>query len=160
VIGLAGVSADEFHRVFEKKEDLLDTLGDFFDQKYAELMLEMNPRLNHYEQLLYLNRELFRLIETQVPFNLVVFLYTQDVEKKKKSLFNEERLYFKLITRILREGRKSGEFKNSDSVQSMAEIYASLERGMIYNWCVAGGVYSLTDNSQSLLPIYLKEFLR
>ncbi len=160
VIGLAGVSADEFHSAFETKEDLLDTLGDFFDQKYAELMLEMNPRLNHYEQLLYLNRELFRLIETEVPFNLVVFLYTQDVEKKKKSLFNEERLYFKLIMRILQEGRKSGEFKNSDSVQSMAEIYASLERGMIYNWCVAGGAYSLTGNSQSLLPIYLKEFLR
>ena len=160
IIDLAGVSDADFHKVFYNKENLLDTLGDFFDQKYAELMLEMNPRLNRYEQLLYLNKELFHLIETSVPFNLVVFLYTGNIAKRKKSLFNEERLYYKLILHILEEGQKSGEFKNTDSVKQMAEIYASLERGMIYNWCVEGGTFSLTKRSQRLLPVYLKEFLK
>lgn len=159
VAARAGVSPEEVHGAFPDKEDLLETLGDLFDQKYAELMLEMSPRLNCYERLLTLNRELFGLIEAQVPFDLLVSLYTGDISRRKKSLFSGERLYYKLILHILEEGQKTGEFKNTDPAQQMADIYASLERGLIYNWCIEGGKTSLTESSRRLLPVCLREFL-
>ncbi len=159
VVRLAGVTEDEFYQNFEKKEELDDTLGELFDQKYAELMVEMNPRLNHYEKLLYLNRELFGMIETEVPFDLVKHLYVGDVDSKR-NLLNENRLYYKLIPQMIGDGQHKGEFKQTESVESLADTYATLERGMIYDWCIKGGQYSLTEHSQKLLPIYLKEFLR
>lgn len=159
VIERAGVTAEVFYQNFAGKDELEDTLGDLFDRKYAQLMVQMNPRLNQYEKLLYLNRELFHMIETEVPFNLVKHLYVGD-DDGRQNLLNEDRLYYKLIPQIIEEGQNHGEFRNDESVEELAASYASLERGIIYDWCVKGGKDSLTKTSQKLLGVYLKDFLR
>lgn len=154
------VSPAEFQFVFPKKEDLLDTLGELFDQKYSELMVEMNPKLSHYEKLFYLNQELFDMIEEQIPSDLLKYSYIQAANQERQNILNPQRLYFQLITQIIEEGQEQGEFKTGDSPQTMASIYAELERGMIYNWCVSSMKFSLKENSRRLLPIYLKDFLK
>lgn len=55
----------------------------------------MNPGFSHYEKLLYLNRELFAMIEKEIPFDMVAVLYVKNTEEKQ--LLNENRLYYKLI---------------------------------------------------------------
>ncbi|MGN0295421.1 MAG: proline racemase family protein [Lachnospiraceae bacterium] len=154
----AQVSMQEFYDNFSAKEDLEDTLGDLFDQKYAELMVSMDPKLSHYDRLLYLNQELFGLIEEKVPFNLVSHLYV-NMGKERQNLLNRNRFYYKLIPQIIEEGQKTGEFKTSDTSENYAANYASLERGMIYDWCVQGGNYNLKERSRHLLPIYLKSLV-
>ncbi|MDD3362197.1 MAG: TetR/AcrR family transcriptional regulator [Hespellia sp.] len=153
------VTPAEMQFVFPKKENLLDTLGELFDQKYSELMVEMNPRLNQYHKLLYLNQELFDMIEKQIPPELLKFSYIQAANNEGQYLLDPQRLYYQLITQIFKEGQQEGEFKTGDSPQAMTGIYAELERGMIYNWCVSGMRLSLKENGRQLLPIYLKEFL-
>lgn len=150
---------EDFNCNFQRKEDLLDTLGDLFDQKYADIMLEMQEETSNYEKLISLNQELFRLIETQVPFPLIRTLYASDEGLKHKNLWKEDRLYYHLIPDLIARAQKSGEFKQEETPQEMAETYSLLERGMIYNWCIKGGTYSLTLESKKLLPVYLKEFL-
>ena len=158
VVHLAGVSEETFYAYFKRKDDLEYTLGDLFDRKYADLMVQMSPRLNHYETLLYLNQELFQMIEKEVPFALVKHLYMDDTEEKHH-LLNEKRFYYKLIPQIIQEAQQQGEFTRSESAKSLADTYASLERGIIYDWCVKRGTESLSKNGQKLLPIYLKQFL-
>ena len=155
-----GVTLDEFKSVFPNKNDLLDTLGELFDQKYSELMLEMNPHISHYDKLFYLNQELFSMIEEHVPPELLKFTYIQAANEGRHNILDPKRLYYQLITQIMREGQEVGEFKAEDSPQEMTEIYAELERGMIYNWCISGVKYSLKDNSRKLLPVYLKELVQ
>lgn len=135
-----------------------DPLKDLFDQKYAELMVSMDPKLSHYDRLLYLNQELFGLIEEKVPFNLVSHLYV-NMGKERQNLLNRNRFYYKLIPQIIEEGQKTGEFKTSDTSENLAADYASLERGMIYDWCVQGGNYNLKERSRHLLPLYLKSLV-
>lgn len=135
-----------------------DPLEDLFDQKYAELMVSMDPKLSHYDRLLYLNQELFGLIEEKVPFNLVSHLYV-NMGKERQNLLNRNRFYYKLIPQIIEEGQKTGEFKTSDTSENLAADYASLERGMIYDWCVQGGNYNLKERSRHLLPLYLKSLV-
>ena len=159
VVKQARVSEEDFYDNFSAKEDLEDTLGDLFDQKYAELMLSMDPRLSHYEKLLYLNQELFGLIEEKVPFNLVSHLYV-GMDKDRQNLLNRNRFYYKLIPQIIEEGQKTGEFIQDDTSENLADNYASLERGMIYDWCIKGGNYNLKEKSRHLLPIYLKSLVR
>ena len=62
VIARAGITEEIFYNNFSQKDELEHTLGDLFDEKYAQLMVSMNPRFSHYEKLLYLNRELFEMI--------------------------------------------------------------------------------------------------
>lgn len=155
----AGVTISEFYSIFKEKDDLEDTLGDLFDQKYAELMVSMDPEMSCYEKLLYLNQELFALIEEQVPFNLVTHVYVS-MDKKRHNMLNKKRFYYKLIPQIIQEGQRDGEFRKEDTPKNLADNYASLERGMIYDWCMKGGKYSLKEKSSKLLPIYLQSLLR
>lgn len=156
-----GCSVDEVHQEFGEKEELLGTLSDLFDQKYAELMLEMNPHISHYDQLLFLNKELFTMIEKIVPVELLAQLYsTQMTNRDSRRLMDSNRLYYKLLDQICMEGQKSGEFKTDQDYHDMAETYELLERGFLYDWCIKEGGYPLAEYSQKMLPVYLKQFLR
>ncbi|MGN0297901.1 MAG: proline racemase family protein [Lachnospiraceae bacterium] len=158
VAALAGVTLEEFYENFSKKDDLEHTLGDLFDQRYAQLMISMNPHFTQYEKLLFLNQELFSLIEKEVPFELVRHVYVDMMENTE--LLNQNRLYYRLIPNIIMAGQKSGEFRRSETAEELAETYATLERGLIYDWCVRGGKDSLKENSKKLLPIYLQSLLK
>lgn len=158
VLDLAGVTKEEFHRFFSGKDDLEHTLGELFDRTYAELMMSMSPRLSVYEKLIYLNKKLFTLIEQEVPFELVTHIYVNMPEERQEML-NKERFYYKLILQLFEEGQNSGEFLSEETPQAMAETYASLERGMIYDWCVKGGKESLAAKGQKIIPVYLASVL-
>ena len=151
----AGVSEEEFYSCFSKTEALEHTLGDLFDQKYEQLMLSMNPGFTCYEKLVYLNRELFRLIEAEVPFELISHIYTSR-STEQTELMDADRFYYKLIRQIIADGQRTGEFSTEESAETLAENYASLERGIIYDWCVKNGKTSLTAKGQSIIPVYLR----
>ena len=159
ILERAEASRDDFLENFSSKDDLQDTLGDLFDQKYAELMVSMNPRYSQYEKLVYLNQELFRLIEEQVPFDLIKHIYVSG-EKEGQNMLDGSRFYYHLIPRLMKEGQKAGEFNQEETADNLADTYASLERGLIYDWCVKGGTYSLREKSGKLLPIYLHSLLK
>ena len=148
-----------FYQKFSQKDDLEHTLGDLFDEKYAQLMVSMNPRFSHYEQLVYLNRELFEMIETQVPFQLVEHIYV-GMPQERQELLNKNRFYYQLITQIIKEGQQKGEFDREESAESLTDTYASLERGLIYDWCVKGGTESLSAKGQKILSIFLKHLMK
>lgn len=155
VIEKADVTEEEFYRYFKCKDDLEHTLGDLFDEKYAQLMVSMNPRYSFREKLVYLNRELFELIEKHVPFELISHIYAgKSVEQQE--MLNSERFYYKLITRIVRDGQSAGEFAADVSAKELADDYASLERGIIYDWCVKGGTGSLISKGKLMISMYME----
>ena len=158
VIKRADVSEGEFYECFTKKEDLEHTLGDLFDKKYSELMVTMSSRLSYYEKLIYLNKELFKLIENQVPFDLISHIYVS-IPEKQKEILNHNRLYYKLISGLIAEGQKVGEFSNKQSIETMTENYATIERGLIYDWCVNNATDSLSKRGRDILPAYLKSMM-
>ena len=155
----AKITEAEFYECFSEKDDLQNTLGDLFDQKYADLMVSMNPRFSQYEKLVYLNQALFGLIEGQVPFNLVSHIY-MSTDQEGQNMLDSSRFYYHLIPQLIEEGQKTGEFSEEDTPENLADNYASLERGLIYDWCLKGGSYSLKEKGKQLLPVYLRSLLR
>ncbi len=158
IIAKTGISEDIFYENFKEKDDLEYTLGELFDRKYSDLMTQLNPRLSHYDILLYLNQELFQMIESDVPLPLVKHLYMNN-DEKSRNLLNKNRFYYTLIPQLIQEGQDKGEFRKEDSAQEIADNYFSLERGIIYDWCVKDGKDSLTKRGQKLLQIFLKELM-
>ena len=94
------------------------------------------------------------MIEHQVPLDLVAHIYVS-MSQERQEILNHERLYYKLIPRLIDQGQKAGEFRQDETAQAIAEHYATIERGLIYDWCVKGGKESLSALGETILPAYL-----
>ncbi len=156
----SSIDLQEIQSYFPIKEDLLFTLSDVFDQRYAELMLEMDTNLSGYDKLILLNHELFNMIENKIPIDLLGMLYSsQMIDSNNNHLLNKERLYYKLVYQIVEDGQKSGEFKSQESPEEIVDAYAMLERGLLYDWCIGKNQENLTKMSRKLMPSLLKGFI-
>lgn len=160
IIAASKTSKGTFYHYFKGKESLLNSLSYLFDEKYEELANVIDPSLSAYDKLLFLNHELFYMIETSVDIHLLASLYSsQLVTKDKKSLSDHKRFYFKWLTEIISEGLEKGEFKNTSSAEELMNIYAMYERALLYDWALFKGKYSLSEYSDKLLPHVLDTFV-
>ena len=160
IISASKPSKGTFYHYFKGKEALLNSLSDLFDEKYEELAAVIDPAMSAYDKLLYLNHELFYMIETSVDIDLLAFLYSSQLTTKgKKSLSDSKRFYFKWITEILEDGLADGEFKDTSSAKELMKIYAMFERALLYDWALFRGKYSLSEYSSRLLPHVLDTFV-
>ena len=92
IISASGTSKGTFYHYFEGKDALLGTLSVIFDEKYEELEQIMDPSLGPVEKLLYLNHELFLMIENTVSLDLLGRLFAaQLIAKSDRSLLDTNR---------------------------------------------------------------------
>ncbi len=160
IITASRTSKGTFYHYFKGKEALLNSLSYLFDEKYEELAAVIDPNLSAYDKLLFLNHELFYMIETSVDIHLLAYLYSsQLVTKDKKSLSDKKRFYFKWTLEIIQDGIDSGEFKDTSTPEELLHIYAMYERALLYDWSLFKGKFSLTEYSDRLLPHVLDTFI-
>ena len=157
IISESGTSKGSFYHYFNGKDALLSSLSSLFDDKYEELMKEIDPEMNSFDKLLLLNRELFQVIESTVSVDLMSRMYaTQLTTTGEKHLLDQGRTYYKLLRRIALEGQQRGEIVDSLSPAEVSRIYAMCERALIYDWCIRVGEYSLAAYSGRMLPLFLE----
>ena len=156
IIEKSGTSRGSFYHYFEGKDALLGTLSTLFDEKYAELMDTLDPAMNSFDKLMYLNRELFRMIENSVSLDLLAQLYaTQLLTKGEKHLLDRNRIYYRLLRRIVLEGQEKGELSSEVSSNDIVKAYALCERSLLYDWCICNGEYSLSRYAERMMPMFL-----
>ena len=159
IIEESGTSRGSFYHYFPGKDDLLSTLADVFDRKYEALMETMDPDMDRFDQLMYLNRELFAMMENSISLDLVARLYSsQLVARGDKALMDHNRIYFRLLRQIVLQGQERGELRVDVTVNEIVRAYALCERALIYDWCLSGGDYSLTQYSRTMMPMFLRGF--
>jgi AcrR family transcriptional regulator len=159
IVERSGTSKGSFYHYFTGKDALLSSLSTLFDEKYQELLEEMDPEMSAFDQLIYLNRELFFMIENAIPLELLSrLLSTQLITSSEKHLMDQNRYYFRILRKICSDGQKSGELRSDITVSEMVRTYALQERALMYDWCICGGNYSLSQYSAQLLPKLLGYF--
>lgn len=159
IIAASKTSKGTFYHYFKGKEALLNTLSYLFDEKYEELAGEVNPDLSVSDKLLFFNHELFKMIEESVDVGLLASLYSsQLITKDRRSLLEDDRYYFTLLTELIEEGVKSGEFSNVTTPEELLKVYVMYERALLYDWALCQGNYSLTQYSDKLLPHVIERF--
>lgn len=158
IVELSGTSKGSFYHYFEGKDALLSSLSILFDEKYEELMPKMDPEMNSFDKLMYLNRELFSMIERTVPIDLLARMYsTQLVTRGEKHLLDHNRVYYRLLRSIVLEGQERGQINREIPAAEITKLYALCERALLYDWCICSGEYSLTLYSQKMMPLFLAE---
>ena len=131
IVERSGTSKGSFYHYFAGKDALLSSLSTLFDEKYQELIPNMDPGLSAFDQL---------------------------VTTSEKHLMDQNRYYFKILRKICTDGQRSGELRQDISINEMVRTYALQERALLYDWCICGGNYSLSVYATNLLPNLLGFF--
>ena len=159
IIAASGSSRGSFYHYFEGKDALLSSLSYLFDRKYEELSSTLDPNMDRFDQLMYLNRELFTMIENSISLDLLARLYSsQLVTRGDKHLLDHNRIYYKLLRQIVLEGQQRGELREDLPVSEMVRVYALCERALIYDWCLSEGDYSLQQYGRTMMPLFFGSF--
>ena len=152
-------SKGSFYHYFNGKDALLSTLSYLFDEKYEELSNNFDEKTDSIEKLIFLNGELFRMIEDTISIELLSrLLSSQLITKSEKHLLDKERTYYKLLRSIVVEGQQKGELVTDKTANDIVKAYAMYERALMYDWCLCNGEYSLREYSASMLPMFLNGY--
>ncbi len=156
IIRLSGTSKGSFYHYFESKDSLIGSLAYLFDERYTELERELDDKLNAVDNMLLLNRELCVMIENKIDIELLARLYAQQLSKRgEKELLDQSRMYYRLLRKLVRLGQERGEITREKSASEIVRLYAMAERALLYDWCLHGGEYSLTEHAATVMPLFL-----
>ncbi len=159
IVAESGTSKGSFYHYFDGKDALLGSLSLLFDEKYGELMPRIDETQNAVDILLYLNRELFSMIEESVSPELLARLFSsQLITRGEKHLMDHSRVYYRVLRNVILSGQEKGEIRNDMSVNELSKIYTLCEWGMIYDWCICDGSYPLRQYASGVLPMFLESF--
>ena len=147
-------SKGSFYHYFKGKDALMGSLSVLFDEKYEELRGRIDPRMDTVEVLIWLNQELFSMIDTSVPLELLSRLVTHG----EKHLLDRGRTYFKLLTQVVRTGQERGELSRAVTANEIVKAYAMFERALMYDWCLCEGEYALSGYAARMMPVFLEGF--
>ena len=158
IIERSGTSKGSFYHYFDGKDALLSSLSFLFDEEYARLQQELDPDMDAWDKLLHLNRALFAMIDSRISMELLArLLSSQLITKGNKHLLDHDRLYFKYLRQIVREGQDRGQITDALTANEIVKLYALTERSLMYDWCLCGGEYSLTSYTEKMMPMFLGE---
>ena len=150
-------SKGSFYHYFEGKDALLGSLSMIFDEKYEALRQEMDPDMHAVDKLIYMNHELFTMIDNTVSVELLARLFsTQLTTKGEKHLLSRDRTYFKLLHQVVRQGLERHELRGDLTANEIINDYAMFERGLMYDWCLSDGDYALARHADRLMPMFLR----
>ena len=159
IIELSGTSKGSFYYYFSTKDELLNTLSMILDDYYEELERELDPQMNSFSKLLYLNDKAHSMMEEKISIDLITSLYsTQLVAQGNRHLLDQNRNYYKLITKVVEEGQKRGQIRSDVSVSEITKYYAMCERALVTDWCLNKGEYSLGEYSRECMPMMMEHF--
>lgn len=159
IVAESETSKGSFYHYFDGKDALVGTLAYVFDEKYEALEAVMDPALGAMEQLIYLNHELFAMIDGGISLDLLArLLSTQLLARGEKHLLDRNRTYFRLLRRIIARGQEAGQLRADRTVNEIVKAYALWERALLYDWCLSGGEYSLVAYTDSVTPMFLESY--
>ena len=152
-------SKGSFYHYFEGKDALLGSLSMIFDEKYEALRQEMAPEMHAVDKLIYMNHELFTMIDNTVSVELLARLFsTQLTTKGEKHLLSRDRTYFKLLHQVVRQGLERHELRGDLTANEIINDYAMFERGLMYDWCLSDGDYALARHADRLMPMFVRSY--
>ncbi|MGN0332810.1 MAG: TetR/AcrR family transcriptional regulator [Lachnospiraceae bacterium] len=159
IIELSQTSKGSFYYYFNTKDELLNTLSMILDENYEELENTMDEDMDCFDKLMFLNYKAHTLMEDQISIDILASLYsTQLVATGQRHLLDQNRSYYKLITKVVEEGQKKGQLRDDVAVSDITKYYSMCERALVYDWCLNQGSYSLGERSKEWMPIMMEHF--
>ena len=159
IVKLSETSKGSFYYYFDSKDSLLDTLATILDEFYTELEKELSPETNCFDKLMYLNFKAHEFMEQKINVDLLASMYSAQLTAKgNRNLLDQNRTYYRLISKVIEEGHVKNEINREKSIQEITRYYSMCERALVSDWCLNRASYSLAEYSKEYMPILMEHF--
>ncbi|MCI5741863.1 MAG: TetR/AcrR family transcriptional regulator [Lachnospiraceae bacterium] len=152
----AGVSVGAFYHHFPSKESIIERCYQSIEAYIADLMQDVNYD-NYTELLLNFLRTANQVME-EMDWNFIANVYKYLLTSKNKYTLSTTRHPYVFMEEILTNGVAAGEFRKDLDVKQTTASLMRLVRGLVFDWCISEGSYSLTDEVAKTVGIILKEY--
>ena len=160
IIKRSGTSKGGFYYYFKAKDDLLNSLYLMFDREYEKFYNQMDKNQNSLVQLQQIGQYVNYFIEANVKYELLAELYISQLTRKTQDDFlSKDRYYIKMVSKIIQEGQEKGEIRDDIPVEELTHHVLLLERGVLTDWCIQRGGFSLGYKGSESYNHYL-EFMK
>ena len=160
IIFASGTSRGSFYHYFEGKDALLGTLAYVFDEKYEQLRSTLDPDWDAVKKLIFLNHELFTMIEDSISRDLLSGLLSTQLQAQGEKLSAGPQPHLLQAPAGDHCGRteEGGNLRADCTTSEIIKAYAMWERALMYDWCLCGGEYSLVSYADRMTPMFLESF--
>ena len=161
ILEASHTSKGTFYHYFKSKTDLLGTITYLFDEMSERFSETIDPSLNPVRKLMYIADELFKMIENTIPEALLAqYMALQITTKDARHFLEPDRSYYRLLRQIFTEGQKQGIFTEKLRMNEMIRAFATFERGIVYDWCLAQANYTLSEYGRLIITPFLKGMMK
>lgn len=150
------ISRSGFYHHFHAKEDLLFRMASFFDSDYSDWLAKLDTNMSVSDKLLEFDKHISRLLEDSPYRTFLPQLYGYEVmSSSERFILCENRPYYQIVLSLFKEGHKDGTISVERSANDYAHTYARIQRGAVYCWLLERCSYSLVDESQHMIRLFL-----
>ena len=157
IVREAGISIGSFYNSYNSKMDVFYETFEIADEFFENTVYPALSQKTATERVLYFFREYARYNSVETPISLTKILYHPN-----NPYFRRTRAtgMMPILTELVRQAVDSGEFQTDRSAEETAQFLMVCIRGVVYDWCLTDGAYSLTerveDYVRQLLCIFRK----
>ncbi|MCR5181391.1 MAG: TetR/AcrR family transcriptional regulator; helix-turn-helix transcriptional regulator [Clostridia bacterium] len=161
IVESSHTSKGSFYHYFRSKSELLGTITFLFDEMNERLISGLDRSFNPVRKLFFITEELFNMIENRIPEALLAeYMALQITTKGARTFLESDRAYYRLLRQIFTEGQEQGIFTEDLRMNELIRAFATFERGVVYDWCLARGNYTLTEYGRTLFKAFCKGVLK
>lgn len=150
----AKVSVGAFYHHFKSKDNILDEGYRIFDQQSEQAWNHGHPA-SPIEAIHFLISGQAQSMENMGSSAALQYFKNQ-LTSSEKYILNPDRFFYKAICRSVADGISAGTLCG-DPV-AITEDILGIARGIIYDWCLHEGSYSLSERSQRAVDMVIKYY--
>lgn len=140
----ANISVGNFYHYFESKEKIIEN-----SYKQIELLLKSNIDVgefdNCYNKVMAIFRTACNILDSGLGCQTIAQAYKLIITSTSKYTISHERYAYYGLIETIQDGIDKGEFKEDLIAADVAEACMRAGRGVVFDWCVREGSYSLAD---------------
>lgn len=154
----ADISIGAFYHHFKSKENIFTVT-----YQQVEMLLEDIVAKKSYdsplERLYDFIDQALKIVETLGPV-FIAQTYRLLLNKTDDYVLSYERYTFATINSIISQLKKEDQILVDETVEDITYSIIRFQRGIIFDWCMCTGCYSLRDQSEKQLKIFLSAIIR
>ena len=157
ILEKSNTSRSAFYHHFRGKDELLFSVAYMYDDEYDLWLESCDNTLDTVDKLISFNQFVAETLENSHYCDLYPFLYgLQVMTNGTRHIMNQDRRYYQIIRKILKNGQDNGEIVSHPSYTELTNLITSFQIGITYNWCLQRQWYSLPDYITQLLNPFLE----
>ena len=152
----ANISTGAFYHYFQSKEKIIENAYMKIDLLVEE-SVEAIQYDSSYDKILKIFQMAMKSME-DLGYKFMADIFKHSITSPSKYLIEATRYPYDAIRKAIEKGVSSGEFLPTTDATKLSWDCMRIGRGMVFDWCFYEGSYSLPEQTEKLVKVFLEGF--